>query len=202
MNIERELLGVVGGLEKFHYFTFGCPVKVLTDHKPLISITKKGLVNAPPRLQHNYNAELMWIPGKDMIFSDHLSCNVNTDTGKSKGQTCESLHLKVHDVFLNASSEKCVSLAVETSKDPVLIALKHMIIKGWPKQRGECPDNLKCYWNYHDELSILDRLVLKGMRIVILSQCQEDILNQLHEAQILAQIALRCVQGILCTGLK
>ena len=36
-NIERELLGVVGGLEKFHYFTFGHPVQVLTDHKPLIS---------------------------------------------------------------------------------------------------------------------------------------------------------------------
>ena len=112
-----------------------------------------------------------------MIFSDHLSCNVNTDTEKSKEPTCEGLDLKVHDVFLNANSEKCVSLANETSKDPVLIALKHMIIKGWPKQRGKCPDNLKCYWNYHDELSILDGLVLKGMRIVIPSQCQEDILN-------------------------
>ena len=40
-NIERELLGVVGALEKFHYFTFGRPVTVLTDHKPLIAISKK-----------------------------------------------------------------------------------------------------------------------------------------------------------------
>ena len=51
-NIERELLGVVGGLEKFHYFTFGHPVTVLTNHKPLISISRKSLMNAPPRLQH------------------------------------------------------------------------------------------------------------------------------------------------------
>ena len=50
-NIEHELLGVVGALEKFHYFTFGRPVTVLTDHKPLIAISKKTLVNAPPRLQ-------------------------------------------------------------------------------------------------------------------------------------------------------
>ena len=50
-NIERELLGVVGALEKFHYFTFGHPVTVFTDHKPLIAITKKALINAPPRLQ-------------------------------------------------------------------------------------------------------------------------------------------------------
>ena len=41
MQIERELMGVVGGLEKCHYFTFGCPVMVLTDHKPLIAISKK-----------------------------------------------------------------------------------------------------------------------------------------------------------------
>ena len=56
-----------------------------------------------------------------------------------------------------------------------------MIIKGWPKQRGECPDNLKCYSNCHDELSILDGLILKGMCIVIPEQCKDEILDQLHE---------------------
>ena len=50
-NIERKLLGMVSGLEKFNYFTFGRPVTVLTDHKPLIAISKKSLVSAPPRLQ-------------------------------------------------------------------------------------------------------------------------------------------------------
>lgn len=50
-NIKRELLDVVGRLKKFNYFTFGCPVTVLTDHKPLILILKKSLVNALPRLQ-------------------------------------------------------------------------------------------------------------------------------------------------------
>ena len=50
-NIEHELLGVVSSLEKFNYFTFGIPVTVLTDHKPLIAISKKSLVSAPPRLQ-------------------------------------------------------------------------------------------------------------------------------------------------------
>ena len=68
-----------------------------------------------------------------MIFSDHLSCNVNTSATANE-PTCEGLDLKIHDVFLNASGEKCNSLENETSKDPVLIALKHMIIKGWPKQ--------------------------------------------------------------------
>ena len=83
----------MGALEKFHYFTFGRPVTILTDHKPLIVIAKKALVNAPPRLQrlllrlNNYNAKLEWIPGKDMIFVDHLSRNVGQES--SEVPTCQ-----------------------------------------------------------------------------------------------------------------
>ena len=114
-NIERELLGVVGALEKFHYFTFGRPVTVLTDHKLLISISKKALVNTPPKLQrlvlrlNNYNATLTWIPGKEMVFADHLSRNVARE--KSQEPICKGLDLKVEDIYLNASNEKCISLA-------------------------------------------------------------------------------------------
>ena len=50
-NIERELLGVVAGVEKFHTFCYGRSTYVLSDHKPLSSIVRKDLVNAPPRLQ-------------------------------------------------------------------------------------------------------------------------------------------------------
>ena len=107
MSIERELLGVVGALEKFHYFTFGCPVTMLTDHKPLIAIAKKTLINVPPRLQrlllrlNNYNATLQWILGKNMVFADHLSRNVGTK--ESKEPTHSGLDLKINDIYLNAS---------------------------------------------------------------------------------------------------
>ena len=33
-NIERELLGVVFGLERLHHYTFGKPITVETDHQP------------------------------------------------------------------------------------------------------------------------------------------------------------------------
>lgn len=101
-----------------------------------------------------------------MIFSNHLSRNVNIET-KPNEPTCKGLDLKVHNVFLNASGVKCGSLANETAKDSVLTALKHIIIKGWPNKCHEYPKILKDYWNYHDELSILDGLVLKGTCIVV-----------------------------------
>ena len=85
-----------------------------------------------------------------------------------------------HDVYLNANSEKCTSLAAEMSKDPVLASLKHLIIKGWPIQRGKCLKNLIDYWSYRDELSILDGLILKGTHIVIPNQCRDELLVQLH----------------------
>ena len=60
-----------------------------------------------------------------------------------------------------------MSLAGETDKDEILVTLKNMIIKGWPEMRDDCPQILRKFWTYQDELSILDGLVLKGVRIVI-----------------------------------
>ena len=49
-NIECELLGVVRHLRSSIILHLGNQ-SLLTDHKPLIAISKKALVNAPPRLQ-------------------------------------------------------------------------------------------------------------------------------------------------------
>ena len=131
---RKKIIRHVGALEKFHYFTFGRPVTILTDHKLFISISKKALVNAPPRLQrlllrlNNYNATLTWIPGKEMVFADHLSRNIAREM--SQELICKGLELKVEDIYLNASDEKCLSLAIETDKDGTLAALKSQIIKG------------------------------------------------------------------------
>ena len=50
-NIERELLGIIFGLERLHHYTFGKPITVETDHQPLTSIWKKTITTSSPRLQ-------------------------------------------------------------------------------------------------------------------------------------------------------
>ena len=40
-NIERETLGILHGLEKFHHYCFAREVHIITDHKPLVAILKK-----------------------------------------------------------------------------------------------------------------------------------------------------------------
>ena len=48
------------------------------------------------------------------------------------------------------------------------------------RKHGNLFLNMRSFWNYRDELSILDGLVLKGTRIIIPEQCQE-VLEKLHE---------------------
>ena len=50
-NIEKKMLGVVFALCRFHQYTYSRPVEVISDHKPLESINRKPLSEAPPRLQ-------------------------------------------------------------------------------------------------------------------------------------------------------
>ena len=114
-----------------------------------------------------------------MIFADHLSRNIGAK--QSVDPTCKGLDLKIQDIYLNTSNERCLSLAKETDKDETLIALKNVIIKGWPSMRSDCPHNLRKFWMFRDELSILNRLVLKGVSIVVPVQCQAEVLEKLHE---------------------
>ena len=50
-NIERELLAIVFGVERFHTYIFGRTFTVYTDHKPLEQIQRKTLADAPVHLQ-------------------------------------------------------------------------------------------------------------------------------------------------------
>ena len=49
-QIEKELLAIVFGVERFEGYVYGRKIFIDTDHKPLESIMKKSLLSAPKRL--------------------------------------------------------------------------------------------------------------------------------------------------------
>ena len=79
-QIEKELVPVIFGLERFHQYTYGRTVQVRSDHKPLESILKTPLHAAPTRLQRmllqlqKYDIRLQYTPGKEMYIADNLNC--------------------------------------------------------------------------------------------------------------------------------
>ena len=183
-NIECESLGVVAGVEKFHTFCYGRSTIVLSDHKPLTSIVREDLVNAPPRLQQlllrlqKYDIVIQYKPGKSMIFADHLSRTVNPES--SKVPTIPGLHLDVSLLELNASQSKLECIRQESEHDPQMLMLKELIIQGWPKDIKQCPIPIRPFWNFRDKLSIIDGIVVKGNHIVIPTKFQPELLSLLH----------------------
>ena len=49
--MEKELLAIVFGCERFNIYTYGTEIEVLSDYKPLESIFKKPLFKVPPKLR-------------------------------------------------------------------------------------------------------------------------------------------------------
>ena len=78
-QIEKEMLSVLLGLSKFHHYTSGRDVTVVTDHKPLVAIRATPLGKASKRLQHmllkphEYSYQLTYKPGKAIPVADALS---------------------------------------------------------------------------------------------------------------------------------
>ena len=86
-NIEREALGILRGLEKFHHYCFPRDVLVITDHKSLVTIFKKDMVMLLQHIQcillktHQYRVKILYI-SLDPKFSLQTGC---PDTTMRKG---------------------------------------------------------------------------------------------------------------------
>ncbi|CAC5379137.1 unnamed protein product [Mytilus coruscus] len=168
-NIERELLGVLFGLERFNDYTYGKHINVESDHKPLEMIVRKSLGCAPPRLQkmllrlQKYDFSLKYIPGKDLIVPDMLSrapIKINTNNEVENDIEC-FVNMVIRNTSM--SDRNLEQITEETSKDDTLETLTRLIIDGWPDEKKmRFPRRFFEYWNFQDELSNVNGIILKG----------------------------------------
>ena len=153
--VERELLAIVFGVQRFHIYLYGHQFKVLTDHKPLVMI-QKPLTSAPPRLikLQGYQMQIEYIPGQEMTLADtlsHLHSTENTDT----------IDLDIRVDLVRFRSEHLNEIRKETKADPVLDQLQGIITAGWPDSIKDLPPVIRSYWPYRDELSVNDGIIMK-----------------------------------------
>ncbi len=65
------------------------------------------------------------------------------------------------------SDRRIQDIKHETGRDVLFPLLKRTILNGWPITRKQCNPLIIEYWNFREELSIVDEVILKGEKIVI-----------------------------------
>ena len=183
-NLERECMAAVWGMEKFHYFLYGKHFTLQTDQKPLVSIFWKHMIDVSPRIQRiaihawQYQFEPQYISGKMNVIADVLSRVTPLDF---EDHDVDKEVLAVNVLTYTAIKEREKrELLNETDKDAELQALKMVISKGWPKKRSSLTPNLQPYWNYQDELTIEDGILMKGQKIIIPTSLKQQYISKIH----------------------
>ena len=103
----------------------------------------------------------------EMHLSDALS-RLSTHQ-LEKGLTLPGMDITVHEVetCTNFSSVSLGKIRELTLCDNDLQVLKTHIINGFPLSANQCPECIRPFFPYRDELMIFIGLILKGSRIVI-----------------------------------
>ena len=193
-QIEKELLSVMFGLEKFHQYTYGRPVTVNSDHKPLEVIVTKPLHRAPKRLQRmllrlqNYDYKLMYRKGKMMELADTLSrAYLSDDQDLGSHKDIENVNMD----YLPISEALIRDIQRHTETDESLQVLKRTIVSGWPESKGEVHLLITPYFHFRDELSVQHGVIFKGERAVIPKELRRDMMKRIHSSHIGVEGCLR-----------
>eukprot|EP00057_Strongylocentrotus_purpuratus_P010216 XP_011664690.1 PREDICTED: uncharacterized protein K02A2.6-like [Strongylocentrotus purpuratus] len=185
-QIEKELLAQVFGLERNHQYVYGRKVILWTDHKPLVTITRKPLASTPKRLQRlllrmqQYNVEIFYKPGREMYLADTLSRAYLPNSEQSPTEKeVESIHM-LEDI---AVSQKTLALIrIETQQDESLQAVKGLILEGWPEDKSRLPPGTSPYFDIRDELTYDEGIIFRGQRCVIPVKVRPRVKQRLHSA--------------------
>jgi len=184
-QIEKELLAVVFGCERFHSYLYGRPVHAQTDHKPLVPILKKPLHSVSPRLQRfllrlqRYNiATLTYVPGKYLYIADTLS-RAYLQRITSDQSDIEDEVVMVHALETDDISRDRLVKAYEV--DQTMVALKEAWLNGWHWScKSQAPACIQPYWNLKSEIYEHDGFLYVGERLVVPHSHRKELLKMLH----------------------
>ena len=186
-NLERECLAMIWGMEKFHYFLYGKQFTLETDQKPLVSIYRKHMVEISPRIQRLIVRSIPYQPfdfqyrqGKEIPLADTLS-SVTPTPVEEDGIQLPIVAVNLIMSNIPVSSTEIELIHEETSKDPTLTLLRHYIHMGWPVDHRILPQELHTFWNYREDLSMENRLITKGARLLIPSTLRRKVLEKIHD---------------------
>lgn len=182
-QIEKEMLSIVFACNKFSFYTYGRPIKVVNDHKPLLGIMKKQIHKiASAKLQRmrlkllNFDIILEHAPGKTIQLADYLSRYM-----VNNGEKGEDLTITEAILSINVSDERKQEIQRETENDELLREIKKFCKSGWPNHQSKCPAPLKYYYKLRNDILLDDDILFFGERVIIPKSMRKFMLDKLHE---------------------
>lgn len=185
-QIEKEGLSLIFGIKKFHQYLWGRKFKMVTDHKPLLTLfgEHKSLPTmAAARIQRwaiilsAYDYHIEYCPSEKNSNADGLSrvpLPEMTDGGTAA--LSEHIHALIAEHFEQAPL-KAEHVSRVTRRDKVLSKVLKYVMEGWPMNVDE---NLKAYHLRRLELSAERGCVLWGTRVIIPEKLRKIVLKELH----------------------
>ena len=71
-----------------------------------------------------------------------------------------------------------------TEKDKTLSEIKNYTLKGWPLDKKQMLQNTKPFFTYRYDITIQDKMLLKGNQIIIPKKMQHKMLQKIHESHL------------------
>ena len=144
---------------------------------------KKLLTRAPARLQRmllrlqKYDFQLSYKSGSKMVLADALARASLKYADPEISD--EELAAHMHMVYSNneVTGTNLEEIRRLTADDHVLSELGEKIQNGWSSKRDEVNDELKQYWSYRDELSIINGVIFKSDRVVVPKKLRSEMLK-------------------------
>lgn len=187
-QIDKELLAIVFGCERFNHYVYGKPLAVQTDHQPLVAIVAKPLQKASPRLQrllmrlHRYQIDkVTFVPGKHLYLADTLSRAYLPEAVPDQSDLDEVV--AIHTVQITDAARERLLIAYQA--DTTMTLLKQALKTGWnwPKKKM-APLAIQPYWHVRDEIYESDQFLYMGERLLIPVSERQQSLQQVHEGHL------------------
>ncbi|UYV80861.1 K02A2.6-like [Cordylochernes scorpioides] len=154
-QIEKEGLAIVWTCDRLKDYVTGIKIHIETDHKPLIAIfTSKSLADMLSR-------KPMSKPHKDELE--------------------EELSAYIQSIEFPATEERLLEISRKKKEDSLCSQLAKYCMSGWPKNKREVDPALRGYWQFQEDLTYQNGLLLRGQRILIPKSLRKDILEKLHQ---------------------
>ena len=132
----------------------------------------------------DYDLNIVYQETSKMHLSNALS-RLSTHQ-PNKGLTLPGMDITVHEIetCTNFSALSLDKIREATLQDQDLQVLKSHITNGFPISTNQCPECIRPFFPYRDELTVYNGLLLKGNCIVIPTELCNQLLNVIHESHL------------------